>query len=507
MDPSVMGVCSRALFISEICSEICLLLKAGGCWRDLAAFGRTCLAVSEPAFDILWLEILDMDCLLDLIPALRRRFIAREEIFAVRSYDISRPIVDEDWTRFDFYARRVRHLNYPHNGSVDCSVFKELLKYRAGPLLPALRSLKWSHIGRGIDHPHQFIGGEFVSETLPFITSSLREIQLSTHAYYTIQFQREDEVLQAFLDALPSKCPSLETLSLFGSMTEAPLSSLGSFRNLKTLSLKVDRRSGTAVDSTTLIAVSSLETLESLSLWHVHISEFDPGSIPIGFPSLRSLSIFGGTGEGVVGVLEKISSPSFRELRVEAMSDECRGLLLFVAALPKFASSFQTLDVMAKCDLEATIVDPKELAESLIDPLLLRNLNTLVWNLESEEGEFPTSVFTDEQIFRMSTAWPDAHTLDLTFPRIRFSLLHWLLFARRCEVLSSLFLGEIAMEGNRTLEGRFQRMVFTSGTLRQLIQATAAQLNYGQVFEGILDRLFTKGVSPALFTVLIRRHD
>ncbi|KDQ51795.1 hypothetical protein JAAARDRAFT_40820 [Jaapia argillacea MUCL 33604] len=136
-------------------------------------------------------------------------------------------IIHEDWTRFDFYAHRVRRLNYAHDGSVDCSIFKEIPKYRAGPLLPALRSLEWSHEMHAIGHPVMCIEGEFVLETLPFITSSLREIDLSTHAPFSLQLPREDEILQTFLDALPSKCPSLETLALGESMRDAAFSSLG----------------------------------------------------------------------------------------------------------------------------------------------------------------------------------------------------------------------------------------------------------------------------------------
>ncbi|KDQ51739.1 hypothetical protein JAAARDRAFT_198819 [Jaapia argillacea MUCL 33604] len=131
-----------ALQIVEICREICIHvedpLSRKNTQLSLLCLAQCSRAFSQPALDLLWEELPDMEPLLKLISGLvvESRVVDGRD---VRFYTIARALRGQDWTRYDEYSRRVRTLDHEHEAEVDCDIYLQLTRHRQTPLLPALR--------------------------------------------------------------------------------------------------------------------------------------------------------------------------------------------------------------------------------------------------------------------------------------------------------------------------------------------------------------------------------
>ncbi|KDQ53419.1 hypothetical protein JAAARDRAFT_197566 [Jaapia argillacea MUCL 33604] len=168
---------SQVFPITELFGEICWYLKhsseRGGSLAGLALSSRRYL---ETALDVLWQEMLDMEPLLKLIPALEA---SQEESDHGRS--VLYPLEKADWVRFDYYASRIRFLNSYHDsrirdGRIHCTPYSRLLQYKTAPnLIPSLRSLTWSH-----DSPTK-TSATVTLEISAFLTPSLWTLFIGNH--------------------------------------------------------------------------------------------------------------------------------------------------------------------------------------------------------------------------------------------------------------------------------------------------------------------------------------
>ncbi|KDQ51737.1 hypothetical protein JAAARDRAFT_40760 [Jaapia argillacea MUCL 33604] len=118
-----------ALQIVEICREICIHLKDPHDQKksqsSLLSLAQCSRAFSQPALDLLWETLYDMEPLLKLLSGLvvESRLVDDR---GVKFYTIARTLRDRDWTRYDNYSRRVRVLDYTHTGKVDSDIYLQL---------------------------------------------------------------------------------------------------------------------------------------------------------------------------------------------------------------------------------------------------------------------------------------------------------------------------------------------------------------------------------------------
>ncbi|OCH93731.1 hypothetical protein OBBRIDRAFT_265815 [Obba rivulosa] len=75
----------------------------------LAVLARTCRSLSEPALDVLWEE---PHCFADLVRCLPDDTYMMYEIRQCPTLTVHKPLSPSDWTRFNFYAPRVRRLTF-----------------------------------------------------------------------------------------------------------------------------------------------------------------------------------------------------------------------------------------------------------------------------------------------------------------------------------------------------------------------------------------------------------
>ncbi|KAF8965795.1 hypothetical protein BDZ97DRAFT_1729789 [Flammula alnicola] len=103
--------------------------------RTLLWVALTCKAFLEPALDRLWRSLDSLFPLLKILPA----FIQSDGTYVLRG-----AISPEEWTRFDWYARRIRKFSYtrdPDSLDIAMHVYFRLAQLRPAPILPSLRHL------------------------------------------------------------------------------------------------------------------------------------------------------------------------------------------------------------------------------------------------------------------------------------------------------------------------------------------------------------------------------
>ncbi|OCH93729.1 hypothetical protein OBBRIDRAFT_789933 [Obba rivulosa] len=110
----------------------------------LAVLARTCHVLSEPALDVLWEE---PHCFADLVRCLPEDTWVLYETLGRPCLTVNKPLGPSDWTRFNFYAPRVRRLTFPNvyitkYMLIDTQTLSLLSEHRPSLLLlPHLRSV------------------------------------------------------------------------------------------------------------------------------------------------------------------------------------------------------------------------------------------------------------------------------------------------------------------------------------------------------------------------------
>ncbi|KAF8580717.1 hypothetical protein K439DRAFT_1662647 [Ramaria rubella] len=127
--------------------------------RTQVACALVCKTWLEPALDELWRHITTPDVLFRLLAPMHPATKVLEH-----GYDrwlFSRFILPSDWARFDYYAPRVRYLEYDeaeHQIYIDEAAFTDIARTRLRiVLLPKLRTLRWNtrHLHQSVLFMHQ----------------------------------------------------------------------------------------------------------------------------------------------------------------------------------------------------------------------------------------------------------------------------------------------------------------------------------------------------------------
>ncbi|KDQ53431.1 hypothetical protein JAAARDRAFT_39463 [Jaapia argillacea MUCL 33604] len=406
---------ARVLSITELFREICWYLhdspRHSGSLVSLARSSRSFL---EPALDVLWYKLLHTEPLLKLLPALE---VSKEETDneLVSYYDVSYPPEEQDWTRFDYYARRIRILDFYHEGEIDCAIYSRLARYTTSPnLIPSLRSLTWYH-----DYQNTSLAS-LTSEFSPFLSPSLQKLDIRNYhdAEDILWFDpdptssEDKETLLIFFHLLHRRCPSLQYLRLCdGDLRDVSFSFLSKFQNLKEVQLTGH---STKVDdlSITFGALSVLPHLEK-----IHDIEISTGpgvvSCTPGFPSLSHISTLSGNPTNILSIIQCISSPSFQSLSLQELAKGSnRDFLSFTSLLvSKFSTTLQRVII------HTTHGYPVEEVGLPIFETLSRGLpNLRTFGLTVTVDSFnqlgwPT--MTDDQVERMTLAWPNMEDLTI----------------------------------------------------------------------------------------------
>ncbi|KAF8530111.1 hypothetical protein BU17DRAFT_35771 [Hysterangium stoloniferum] len=204
-----------------------------------------CKTWLNPALDELWRCIKDPFALFKLLGPMH---VTSEQ----KSWIYSAFIMPSDWTRFHYYARRIRHFEYTEvatGNQVDASVLAEIARTRLNlVLLPHLKHLHWNskHLNYATLFMHSGICQLTVSIDRPFLA------------------EEGFAEARAFLVECATRLPNLTILDLRGSFSVVRVQTrlLGLLRSLKRLTTLILPRYW--ITSTVLASVADLPCLDTI---------------------------------------------------------------------------------------------------------------------------------------------------------------------------------------------------------------------------------------------------
>ncbi|OBZ76078.1 hypothetical protein A0H81_03136 [Grifola frondosa] len=309
------------------------------------------------------------------------------------------PIQEDEWSRFQQYAGRVRELHHHEvNDKIDRSAFDALFLRNGGkPLLPALEGLDWRQ-----SSPHG-------AEMLSFMPESLRRLRffLTSRNGGSEIPRKRDYNFGTALWLVATRVPTLGVLEVRGVEHPCSLSSLAEFKHLCTLSL------GTIPSiSVVLQSCAAMEHLQSLSFFlHPNRSNELVGTFRTGFRALRSLSM-SGTSSDTTSMLAAIRSPHLYSV-VMMITLEVRDLegwrRCYQTLGSRFASSLRTLEITCLPPVWQVIGDEIVPLQENIEALLtLHKLEKLYLAID----DIYVSL-TDDDFLKIATAWPELSSLTI----------------------------------------------------------------------------------------------
>ncbi|KAF8523449.1 hypothetical protein BU17DRAFT_43779 [Hysterangium stoloniferum] len=230
------------------------------------ACALVCKAWLEPALDELWRVIEQPVALFRLLGPMH---LTRWMAFHIWVY--SALVLPSAWTRFQYYARRIRRFIYIEDGTAasraifDISVFAEIARTRRHlVVLPYLQHLQWQSV-------HLGYATLFMHAELSQLTVSLDRFPMDAHGF---------EAAATFLCECASRLPDLSELDLRASFSVSEveaqlLGMLRCFRRLKKLSLP-----RFWITTSVLAVVADLPYLERIgwepfAIWTEHANDVD----------------------------------------------------------------------------------------------------------------------------------------------------------------------------------------------------------------------------------------
>ncbi|KDQ58323.1 hypothetical protein JAAARDRAFT_192910 [Jaapia argillacea MUCL 33604] len=408
----------HALRISEIVHEICGHLDpdSSPTWRsDLASMAVCCRSFQEPALEVLWRDMEDVEPLLRLIPDLQMLYVHRGGSWA-RSYTIATTqMTPIDWERFDYYARRVRSIDHKLDHSLCYDIFTQLASQRRGPLLPRLVEFAWSFL-RGTR-----ITVVELRPLLAFTSPPLRSLTLNGGEGTGMDDEswRHDVEFIQLLDQFVHSMPLLEELVLSGNLATLHVEFSRRLPNLRIIGV-FPSETHWSLQEEGICSMASLQHLHSLSLLRccVYRDSLPDTPSPIGFSSLENLFLSESKLTSLIYILDGL--PVGRIQSIEAYTnaddpneDEPRSLLIPVfERLSRFATSLTTLDLVLFARVYPSPADGSSNLMTFLGPLLSLRLLKFVhlgFDVAPEDG----LIWADADIQRVACAWP--HLVDVNF--------------------------------------------------------------------------------------------
>ncbi|KAJ7673711.1 hypothetical protein DFH06DRAFT_1173106 [Mycena polygramma] len=224
---------------------------------DLSRLARTCTIFLEPALNALWAYQATILHLLRTMPddiwditEIRDADDADDEDGILRLKIVLRRVVTTaDWTRFIFYAHRVKSFKDSHVHRATAEVYETLSSSFPGNFIfPNMRTLEWEPKQRGVFHYIRL-----------FLSPGLTRLDLTL-----------DRIPDALIfDTLTDKIPRLKSLKISGSAGNAARAALSRFicslRDLETLTVgDLDPAAFSHVAASPLLRYLSLKSTEPL---------------------------------------------------------------------------------------------------------------------------------------------------------------------------------------------------------------------------------------------------
>ncbi|GLB38026.1 hypothetical protein LshimejAT787_0410770 [Lyophyllum shimeji] len=174
----------------------------------LARLTRTCTAFKETALDALWSDLETLGLLVQVMPAdLWTTTIEKgKRDQPIKILRFTRGLQESDWSRFDYYALRIRKLGFRTRHPLPIiyihdTALKALIAFRPdSPLLPCLREFK-----------HASYYEPLHSTALPFIPSLLGD-SVTAISLWLLAVQVDE--LCGLLSSLSQRCPGLSSVDL-----------------------------------------------------------------------------------------------------------------------------------------------------------------------------------------------------------------------------------------------------------------------------------------------------
>ncbi|KAF8064856.1 hypothetical protein FPV67DRAFT_158127 [Lyophyllum atratum] len=375
--------------------------------KRLLHLSLTCKAFLDPALDSLWRSMNSILPLLRLLPTL-------EVIDGI--YMLCGKVQDQDLNRFKSYARRIRTYFLDSTAQPVLAPFT-LTQMQALPLLPALRHLRCSSLQ-------------------PLLTLTIPLLFSPTLEYFELMNVVPDpRVTGALLYALENYAPDLKQLILHRPSSAEFLSSVLTFRQLRSLSLSGN------IDFRLFQQIAALPELRCLI---VDLSVLTPTTAPdtaiIRFTKLQKLRITGFA--SVVasycsymrgGVLDDIviewkpEANLIREVSRQGHWERClsvmvshwvstlRSLVLSTRTHIRLITSPQFFSILSKLHLERLHIEGWQLSLKQFEELApaIPKIKELLIRVASTAHRMPLKLF---YVFAQSC--PDATLLQIRFRRL-----------------------------------------------------------------------------------------
>ncbi|TFY62019.1 hypothetical protein EVG20_g6849 [Dentipellis fragilis] len=383
--------------------------------RDALALALVSRQFREPALDALWRSLLSMKPLFNLlkppadaIPSLEKAVHAFSDVFACAEW-----MDNTDWTRYNYYARRVRYIRSSEAKEAKILLYYIALSVRSRrPLLPNLRFLYWDYYvaHQAFHHLPLFVG--------PQLTTLVLDMDV-------MKWPHTPGAVSLFAN-VRSLCPSLDNLVLLnrfynetgennGGATEVAITM---FPRVKSVDIHCK------IYEDTWACLARMPNLRSLKSTFVAGEDDDTGdeADPIGialqpsranFASLEHLTVVVKTITDFVKFLPCLKFP--RHLKsLDIRTVECPSTAdidLFTKMLPAYCSPVTLTSLSLTCapadPPHAADFSPPLPASKLFTPLLqyraMRHF-TMHWC---------EMIFDNAFLEKTAVAWPELRSLDL----------------------------------------------------------------------------------------------
>ncbi|OCH96403.1 hypothetical protein OBBRIDRAFT_822380 [Obba rivulosa] len=418
----------------------------------LAALARTCRALLDPSLDVLWRHQDTFARLVWLLPEDAIRFVMPDAEWKHCFMLINtRPLLPIDWSRFNFYAPRVKSVGainwLPLNSASDSpyhhtlevaqssvltlseSIYEAFKEHLPCPILPHLQELQWVVPGILFDNFHY---------VQLFLTPVMKRL------YLAIEWPEDQEEYGDFLieiiGVLPRCCPYLQELHLFNGnpfVSEALGEIVSQLVNLRSIAFWY---MGDQLEN----LLDKLRELPHLRSLHLRGSEdlVVPAGIGKAF-TLHRLTLDCMKYGAIMDLLSFMQPGPLKYLKVEfydiPRSDEVRDFL--VSIRDSLADTLEHVDFSTHDDSIENSIDPDrpitlETLHPLLDMPKLHTLKTFTGN---------TWDLDDFAIKKTVDAWPLLRVLDFEtgiwrLPKVMTTLDSVMYIAQNCQHLESFSL-------------------------------------------------------------------
>ncbi|RDB21841.1 hypothetical protein Hypma_010806 [Hypsizygus marmoreus] len=404
----------HCLFISEIVSLIGENLEPS----TLAKVSRTCRALTDPALNVLWRSQNSLGPLIQVMPSDLWAVVASEEhrfddfVKTVNIVNFLRGLEETDWTRFEYYGRKIRRLKNDFENPTDIFIAHEdvlmaLSAYRpVRTLLPSLREISLD------------LKQENIFRSMPFFQCLLGP----TVQHVGIHFDglADAAALPSLLSSIVRMCPDISSFEVIrdddfsNGRRPVPYHSLCIQRNLRHVDIN---------DSMPAEVILHLGQLPSLRTWRSVVVTSGPElrwftTHGERFLNLRHFSFTAVGWNTAAEIIHSMRCP-FETLSVHVVDDTPREHWDTHSAFGRFLRSFDrhpALLLLKDLEIEGNVViseNDHETRKSLSDTLekLLRSLTSVLLRLVLDVQAMNCLL---DNIFLLSTdLWPRLRVLRL----------------------------------------------------------------------------------------------